>query len=124
MTATRRKSHNRHGVPTAIAERLMTFRAFNHCLYRLKLARNVRFVDDAVRFDSERPNRITPQLMWPESFMWLVSTRIQSSWTSDAVVALLNGIPQDMSILPTLADALEENGCDDYDLLSTLRGEP
>jgi hypothetical protein len=50
---------------------------------------------------------------------------VDSSWCSSTVAALARGIDADRAFdrLPILADALEEAGCDDADLLAHLRAE-
>jgi hypothetical protein len=50
---------------------------------------------------------------------------LDPSWRSSTVAALVRGIDADRAFdrLPILADALEEAGCDDADLLTHLRAE-
>lgn len=51
--------------------------------------------------------------------------RVDKRWRSEAAVALAAGVYADRAFdrLPILADALEEAGCDDADVLSHCRGD-
>lgn len=50
--------------------------------------------------------------------------RINPDWRTDTVVGLCHAVrqTQDFSALPILADALQDAGCEDGDLLRELRG--
>jgi hypothetical protein len=52
------------------------------------------------------------------------SISFEKSWRSPTATALATGIYQDKAFdrLPILADALEEAGCDDADVLNHCRG--
>lgn len=54
----------------------------------------------------------------------LVADTINASWLTETVVALVTGIAAECAFdrLPILADALEEAGCDDEEMLNHLRG--
>jgi hypothetical protein len=54
----------------------------------------------------------------------LVADSIDAAWLTETVVALATGIAADSAFdrLPILADALEEAGCDDEEILSHCRG--
>jgi hypothetical protein len=50
---------------------------------------------------------------------------IQAAWLSDAVIALALRVGSgDAGAVPILADALEDSGCENQDLLSELRHHP
>ncbi len=50
---------------------------------------------------------------------------LDPSWRTETVVALANGIYADRAFdrMPILADALEEAGCDQADILAHCRGD-
>lgn len=54
----------------------------------------------------------------------LISDAINPAWLTETVVALATGIAANSAFdrLPILADALEEAGCDDEEILSHCRG--
>lgn len=54
----------------------------------------------------------------------LVADAINSTWLTETVLALATGIATDCAFdrLPILADALEEAGCDDDEMLHHCRG--
>jgi len=54
----------------------------------------------------------------------LIADSTNASWLTETVVTLAAGIVADCAFdrLPILADALEEAGCDDGEMLNHLRG--
>jgi hypothetical protein len=76
---------------------------------------------DSVRTEAERIQGLLIECIFGNPFR---PVAFAPSWRSETAVALAAGIYSERAFdrLPVLADALEEAGCDDPDVLSHLRG--
>jgi len=129
MTKTRPK-RNRYGVPMEVVDRLIELRSQNAGWIELKRAYPGRWPEsviiDTFRFsdgwnDISNKLRIHASACKPEDFMWCIACKLETTWVNPTVVGLLARIPDDLSVLPVLADALEESGCFDETILEVLR---
>jgi hypothetical protein len=129
MTGTRRKV-NRHGIDPKAVDRLVALPCDNAgwiALKRLvperwpesKSIKTRRFSDgwNDLKFNS----RIKSSKCTREDFMWCVACKLKKAWATPNVIGLLARVADTLSVLPILADALEEAGCYDETILSILR---
>lgn len=108
-------------VPQRIVRRLMELRAFNRVQFALKDL----FITEGVLpkyylIGAWSIGKSTYPIT-PKELMWLVASRIQGVHMTDSLLGLLRVIPNDLGILPIIADCIEEAGCSDSVFLSVLR---
>lgn len=129
MTRTKRKV-NRYGIDPEAVDRLVALPCDNGgwiALKRLvperwpesKSIMTHRFSDvwNGLKFHS----RIKSSHCTREDFMWCIACKLKKAWVTPGVIALLARVADTLSVLPILADALEDAGCYDETILSILR---
>jgi hypothetical protein len=63
-------------------------------------------------------------LVKPRDFLIAGETQLDAEWLTQTVLALAKVALQDETACPIVADALQDAGCDDSELLDLLRNQP
>lgn len=120
--AARRK---RSVIPIHAAERLCEMRAFERVwraiLGEFNHGRKLPHWAKIHRFASDHCDPLPPKEFKTVDLMFLVASRIPGKWMSEPLVGLLHRIEKDPTVLPVIADCIEDAGCDDVELLNALR---
>ncbi len=128
MTGTRRKV-NRHGINPESVDMIVALPSDNSGWIALKRAFPERWPESHYvgtnRFcdgwGNPNDGRIRSSTCTREDFMWCITCKLKGAWLNHTVLGLLARIPDDLSVLPILADALESAGCYEETILSVLR---